>query len=473
MAGNNAIQILRGNGQAISNAIMAGDNSPILLDGQPFYNTDKNYLTIGKSVNSLPIRTRELVGYVGDIAAIGGCTIEAVSIKPNIGAHNVQLNYSVGSSGITGAHSFQIDGYEKLMISNSSINLNATTVNVSTALNIGNGIRLTSSTISSTACVTMCAVSYANIQACIGSNIAVGNNYIYLTNNSGISIQASPLKITLPSGPMGYMRIANTAGHETMIGGGNITTGGIMLSRVASNALSDLTIYADEGLILNGNQSLRLSQADSYIDLENGDLLFAIDNSVTFQTNISGISSGIGRAAITTTLGGIKVCDTGSTATDYALYGGSQIRYRPSSTNYTLNFPSVSGNLVVDNELNAWHLVQATLSEGTSNLSTFTVLLPYYATTNINNFTTLGLAMGQFNTGASFALYPLITGVYQNNATTSTRYPIVGFGVNGVGAGIQIRMYYRTSISSNPTYFQYDINSDAINIIDFYKIRLV
>lgn len=68
MALSNSIQILRGNSQSIVNA---ASNNISLWEGQPLYNFDKNYLTIGgvggSSVNSAPIVCRELIGYVGDI----------------------------------------------------------------------------------------------------------------------------------------------------------------------------------------------------------------------------------------------------------------------------------------------------------------------------------------------------------------------------------------------------------------------
>ena len=66
MAGNNSIQFLRGTRNAIA------ESSEKLLPGQPLYNVDDKYLTIGGNandqVNSIPIACRELKGYVTDLS---------------------------------------------------------------------------------------------------------------------------------------------------------------------------------------------------------------------------------------------------------------------------------------------------------------------------------------------------------------------------------------------------------------------
>lgn len=68
MAGKNTIQILRGK-------VTDTNKSEKLLEGQPFYNESRNYLTIGgpggtDSLNSLPITVREVVGYAEESARI-------------------------------------------------------------------------------------------------------------------------------------------------------------------------------------------------------------------------------------------------------------------------------------------------------------------------------------------------------------------------------------------------------------------
>lgn len=79
MAGKNTIQILRGK-------ITETNKGEKLLEGQPFYNEDKNYLTIGRqggtaSLDSLPITVRELVGYVSDSDKITNTKTDEYSLK--------------------------------------------------------------------------------------------------------------------------------------------------------------------------------------------------------------------------------------------------------------------------------------------------------------------------------------------------------------------------------------------------------
>lgn len=79
MAGKNIIQVLRGK-------ITETNKSEKLLEGQPFYNEDKNYLTVGRqggtaSLNSLPITVRELVGYASDSDKITNTKTNEYSLK--------------------------------------------------------------------------------------------------------------------------------------------------------------------------------------------------------------------------------------------------------------------------------------------------------------------------------------------------------------------------------------------------------
>ncbi len=79
MAGKNIIQVLRGK-------VTDTNKSEKLLEGQPFYNEDKNYLTIGRqggtaSLDSLPITVRELVGYASDSDKITNIKTNEYSLK--------------------------------------------------------------------------------------------------------------------------------------------------------------------------------------------------------------------------------------------------------------------------------------------------------------------------------------------------------------------------------------------------------
>lgn len=73
MSNNQAIQILRTTGNGITDSI----KDVVLLAGQPFYNRQKNYLTIGdgsKKVNALPITVPKVEGYHADRDVINNIT---------------------------------------------------------------------------------------------------------------------------------------------------------------------------------------------------------------------------------------------------------------------------------------------------------------------------------------------------------------------------------------------------------------
>lgn len=73
MANNNRIKLLRGNSTQIANS------NKVLSYGQPLYNDDKNYITVGnsagtKQVKAQPITVREVIGYYGDSTTISNST---------------------------------------------------------------------------------------------------------------------------------------------------------------------------------------------------------------------------------------------------------------------------------------------------------------------------------------------------------------------------------------------------------------
>lgn len=99
MAGKNTIQILRG-------SITGSNADEKLLEGQPFYNEDKNYLTIGRqggtaSLDSLPITVRELVGYHGDSTKITAGTVNKYSVEYIAGTTDTDTGTINGSLNIT------------------------------------------------------------------------------------------------------------------------------------------------------------------------------------------------------------------------------------------------------------------------------------------------------------------------------------------------------------------------------------
>lgn len=99
MAGRDAIQILRG-------SITQENKDKKLLEGQPFYNEARNYLTVGReggnaSLNSLPITVREVVGY----------TEEGTQITDSASANlsEYSLKYSNNSLKITSPRGININ----------------------------------------------------------------------------------------------------------------------------------------------------------------------------------------------------------------------------------------------------------------------------------------------------------------------------------------------------------------------------
>lgn len=93
MAGNGMIRMLRGTSEMISNS---GDSGIVLEPGQPLYNTDKNYLTIGglksdgdkKRVDASPISVRELKGWWADQQGI----TSSISPFPDFSINHISSN---------------------------------------------------------------------------------------------------------------------------------------------------------------------------------------------------------------------------------------------------------------------------------------------------------------------------------------------------------------------------------------------
>ena len=171
MAGNNSIQFLRGNANTVANS--TGN----LIGGQPVYNEDKNYLTIGKSatsvnVHSTPIYVRSVVGYSGDTDEnIGSLMTESYRIGGNetsssdanlyINASRVVSNCaictpslqanSVGTNSITASSRLNINtsnpyGNISMYVQGASIELSPYNVNI----NASSGIFSNASTINMT-----------------------------------------------------------------------------------------------------------------------------------------------------------------------------------------------------------------------------------------------------------------------------------------------------------------------------------
>lgn len=113
MAGNNAVQILRGTTAKIA------VSTDTLAPGQLLYNETKNYLTCGNiagttKVNAQPIACKELVGYQGDSSTISSSTIEQFSLRGNALGELIltatMFKKSGGSTYFTDGNIMQIEG---------------------------------------------------------------------------------------------------------------------------------------------------------------------------------------------------------------------------------------------------------------------------------------------------------------------------------------------------------------------------
>ena len=207
MAGNNSIQILRGNSQAAIDDMMSGN---VLLDGQPFYNTDKNYLTVGRNgntpANGLPIIVRELKAYAEDNSTITTNTTVVGAINQlgstlRLGASSIQM-YGSATSFVTpsfGVDSSKVYCYSPLQVSkiqpSYSIGLNLLTDQAPITLNANNNsvnVVATNVNVATSGHINICAKDpdFSSLYGTI--NIAAG--FIGLTcglSNIGVKISAS------------------------------------------------------------------------------------------------------------------------------------------------------------------------------------------------------------------------------------------------------------------------------------------
>lgn len=130
MAGKNTIQILRGK-------ITDTNKSEKLLEGQPFYNEDKNYLTIGRqggtaSLDSLPITVRELVGYVSDSDKITNTKTNEYSLKYSNTDNSLKITSPKGIDINSGDSNITIkrNNNPKIVVKESDIELDVNSLTV-------------------------------------------------------------------------------------------------------------------------------------------------------------------------------------------------------------------------------------------------------------------------------------------------------------------------------------------------------
>lgn len=135
MANHRSIQILRA-----SEVDSSLDNEK-LLEGQPFYNETKNYLTIGKkagsdgnltSVSDFPITVRELVGYVDDSTKITNTKTNEYSLKYSNTDNSLNITSPTGININSGASNITIkrNNNTKIVVEESNIELDVNSLTV-------------------------------------------------------------------------------------------------------------------------------------------------------------------------------------------------------------------------------------------------------------------------------------------------------------------------------------------------------
>ena len=152
MAGYNGIQILRGSASSIQ--------GKELLDGQPLFVKDKNYLVIGRGDESkIPVSTRELKGYTSDNSGVTSSTEgefhvlydgskSLLDIKSPAGLNAVATSINIaGSGGIdlstSGALSFTGMTWQE-DVSNKTVDVQAVfaaNVGDTASLNVGDSLK--------------------------------------------------------------------------------------------------------------------------------------------------------------------------------------------------------------------------------------------------------------------------------------------------------------------------------------------
>lgn len=183
MAGKNSIQLLRISSNKLS-------SSDYLLDGQPLYIKDKNYLSIGNdnsTINKQPITTRSIIGYVGDTnTTLSNDSFneenelqEEYSIRKNDTTNILQINSNIPLDIIS-----DVGDYPKqIQLNSSGLYLNGGN-NVSLSSTYG-GIALTS--------------NYLEIDTTQYCSITTPSITLDTTNGTNISL-AQDLTITTTSG---------------------------------------------------------------------------------------------------------------------------------------------------------------------------------------------------------------------------------------------------------------------------------
>ena len=137
---NNAIQILRTD----NNGLVADKQEEPLLEGQPLYNSQKNYLTIGKinggQASDIPITVRKLEGWFDDNEKITASKtdINYYTIYPSDEGRNLYIKNNGNHIYIEANKNIQLDAGEYLNLGTNNTEYVRSYANTETRLEVSN-----------------------------------------------------------------------------------------------------------------------------------------------------------------------------------------------------------------------------------------------------------------------------------------------------------------------------------------------
>lgn len=397
MANKKSIQILRGT----TANIVASDET--LLPGQPLYNTDKNYLTIGSTdgdvLTKKPIAAMELVGYVNDRGTSVTTDLnrafrigeEVHEVGPSITTYHLNINSNMNVSIIaprvnfTTANSTNVFPYMYATPDTFRVNANRVELwansNVTIGTNIlgdtyisGHSLRLSgASSIMELGYDSNSQSSYLNVRTneiSVNANNNIALRAFYVTETASyVSGSISIEKDTSGSSMGSAVNIYSTDGIN-LTGNGGLTArfsnvGNIDINQTVDvnvNAISDIRLNSGNTTYINSNVNViirantcGITSVGSYVSVSNANNGESIRMWSPAYINIAG---GLGVNIVgtastnTTMIGAVRISNVGQLLVNV----GNTIRLASQSGtqfiigNNTVTVPAnVTGNVVVAN----------------------------------------------------------------------------------------------------------------------------
>lgn len=273
MAGKNTIQILRG-------TVTDTNKSEKLLEGQPFYNEDRNYLTIGgpggtDSLNSLPITVREVVGYAEESTQITdseSANLSEYSLKYRDNSLKITSPKGIDINSGNGDVALRRNTSSSLTLKSDSIEYANNSVSDSAAVNVitpstagfifkdSGGSNLATVEMGKLKLNTLCDADGIRQASISGTGIAVDNNLTATNIRADSDITTNTVKIRTSSvgSKQGYVEIYNGGKTKPSIkldGGNNpniVVRDGNGLTDIVQIGGEDIGIKCARNVIANG-----------------------------------------------------------------------------------------------------------------------------------------------------------------------------------------------------------------------------